>query len=526
MKRLLLLFSLVIFHLSFVYAQRSANIVFIGNSITYGALHEQREQTAPPVQCARWLCQREDIDTVYFRNCGRSGKTTYHFLPCAEDVIPAGDKTYFGDVVSKTRELVKAHPSLPLVFSIMLGTNDTVERPKNKHTEPDDYAKNLITIIDSLLKLWPDAHVVLNKPIWYYPDYHTKGGSIASKKSLKLIDTYYHQFPQVVAKSKAGHVHIGDADAYAYFEQHWKTDIVEEKDARGKSYWLHPNELGARKLAEYWGKAILPVLLNQKTVPVILTVGQSNADGRVPLDDLPVEMKDYQYCLWSYGSGDYETAMGTFSPYVPRVAKPKIGQSWGFDAVVYKKLEQLWQRSFYVIKHTDGGTAIDPSCKSSTHGLYWSADPTFLDSTTSASHGGKSLLKAFERQIDDCLPNLPKNYDIKCLIWHQGESDQRAADRYYDNLKAVIQHVRDHLVQVTGKKKYRKLPVVCGTFSKDSRQGSPVVAEALFRLSREDKHFYVVDACDLPLLSDRLHFNAQGAETLGDRVYEVIKKLQ
>ena len=266
MKRLLLLFSLVIFHLSFVYAQRSANIVFIGNSITYGALHEQREQTAPPVQCARWLCQREDIDTVYFRNCGHSGKTTYHFLPCAEDVIPAGDKTYFGDVVSKTRELVKAHPSLPLVFSIMLGTNDTVERPKNKHTEPDDYAKNLITIIDSLLKLWPDAHVVLNKPIWYYPDYHTKGGSIASKKSLKLIDTYYHQFPQVVAKSKAGHVHIGDADAYAYFEQHWKTDIVEEKDARGKSYWLHPNEQGAGRLAEFWGKALLPII---KSIPDI-----------------------------------------------------------------------------------------------------------------------------------------------------------------------------------------------------------------------------------------------------------------
>lgn len=266
MKRLLLLFSLVIFHLSFVYAQRSANIVFIGNSITYGALHEQREQTAPPVQCARWLCQREDIDTVYFRNCGRSGKTTYHFLPCAEDVIPSGDKTYFGDVVSKTRELVKAHPSLPLVFSIMLGTNDTVERPKNKHTEPDDYAKNLITIIDSLLKLWPDAHVVLNKPIWYYPDYHTKGGSIASKKSLKLIDTYYHQFPQVVAKSKAGHVHIGDADAYAYFEQHWKTDIVEEKDARGKSYWLHPNEQGAGRLAEFWGKALLPII---KSIPDI-----------------------------------------------------------------------------------------------------------------------------------------------------------------------------------------------------------------------------------------------------------------
>ena len=257
MRRILICLSFVFFHLSFSFAQQSINIVFIGNSITYGALHQQRELTAPPAQCARWLSQQEGIDTVYFKNCGRSGRTTYHFLPRVEDVIPAGDKTYFGDVVAKTRELVTAHPTLPLVFSIMLGTNDTVERTKNNHTTPDDYARNLTAIIDSLLQLWPDAHVVLNKPTWYYPDYHTKGGSIATKKSLKLIDTYYNMFPRVVASSKPGHVHIGDADAYAYFKHHYKTDVFEEKDARGRSYWLHPNEQGAARLAEFWGKAVL-----------------------------------------------------------------------------------------------------------------------------------------------------------------------------------------------------------------------------------------------------------------------------
>ena len=261
----------------------------------------------------------------------------------------------------------------------------------------------------------------------------------------------------------------------------------------------------------------------RKKVPVILTAGQSNADGRVPLADLPEQPKAFMYCQWSYGSGDFETATGQFSPFAPRVAKPKIEHSWGFDAVVYQLLEQLWQRPFYVVKHTDGGTAIDPSCKRSTHGLFWSADPAFLDSTTSASHGGKSLLKAFERQIADCLPNLPKNYDIKCLLWHQGESDQQAADRYYDNLKAVVSHIRQYLVEATGKKKYRQLPVVCATFSKDSRQGCQQVTDALYRLAREDKHFYVVDASDLPLLHDRLHFNAEGAQTLGQRVFETMK---
>lgn len=248
----------------------------------------------------------------------------------------------------------------------------------------------------------------------------------------------------------------------------------------------------------------------KKTVPVILVAGQSNADGRVPIADLPEELKTYKYCQWSYGSGNYETADGSFSLFSPRVAKPKMEASWGFDAVVYKKLEKLWKRPFYVIKQTMGGTAIDTSCKQSTNGWFWSYDAE------------KSLLKAFEQQIDDCLPNLPKNYDIKCLIWHQGESDQKTADRYYDNLKAVIQHIREHLVQVTGKKKYRKLPIVCGTFSKDSRQGSQQVTDALYRLASEDKHFYVVDASDLPLLSDRLHFNAQGAQTLGQRVYDIM----
>ena len=411
---------------AFSFAQQSANLVFIGNSITYGALHQAREQTAPPVLCAKWLSQQEGIDTVYFRNCGRSGRTTYHFLPNPTDVIPAGDKTYFGDVVAKTRELVEAHPSLPLVFSVMLGTNDAVERTKNPHTEPADYVRNLTVIIDSLLSLWPDAHVVLNRPIYNTSDYVTKNGSVASEKSLRIMNTYYKQLPKVVANSKKGHVHTGDANAYSYFKHHYSTSVFEEKDARGKSYWLHPNEQGAQKLGEYWGKAILPLLKtvqHQQPVPVILCAGQSNADGRVPLADFPDELKEYRYCQWSYGSGDFETATGAFTNYSPRVAKPKIEQSWGFDAVVYKRLEQLWQHPFYVIKHTDGGTAIDPSCKSSTHGLYWSADPAFLDATSSASHGGKSLLKAFERQIDDCLKNLPRNFDIKCLLWHQGESD-------------------------------------------------------------------------------------------------------
>ena len=246
-------------------------------------------------------------------------------------------------------------------------------------------------------------------------------------------------------------------------------------------------------------------------VPVILVAGQSNADGRVPMADFPKDVV-YRYCQWSYGSGDFETASGRFTLFSPRVAKPKIERSWGFDAIVYHLLEQHWQRPFYVIKQTMGGTAIDTTCTKSTHGWFWSVDAK-----------EKSLLKAFERQIDDCFSALsPQTPDIKCLIWHQGESDQPAADRYYDNLKAVIQHLRQHLYEMTGKKKYLRLPVICGTYAKGSRQRSQQVVDALYRLSREDRNFHVVDAIDLPLLPDRLHFNAEGAQTLGQRIYETM----
>ena len=249
----------------------------------------------------------------------------------------------------------------------------------------------------------------------------------------------------------------------------------------------------------------------EKPIPVVLTAGQSNADGRVPIAQLP-KFARYNYCQWSYGSGDFTKATGSFKPFAPTVGRPDLGDRWGFDAIVYYLLEQCWQQPFYVIKQTMGGTAIDTTCKKSTHGWFWSVNAK-----------EKSLLRAFCQQIDDCLDQLPYNYDIKCLIWHQGESDQPAADRYYDNLKPVIAYIRQHLVEKTGRREYASLPVVCGTFAKGSRQGSPLVVEALQRLAREDSHFHVVDASDLSLQSDRLHFDAHGAVDLGRRVFARMK---
>ena len=82
MKRLLFCLSFAFLCLSCSIAQtRSYNIVFIGNSITFGAIQKKPELTAPPVKCGQWLSQQEGIDTVYIKNCGRSGlQPTISFL--------------------------------------------------------------------------------------------------------------------------------------------------------------------------------------------------------------------------------------------------------------------------------------------------------------------------------------------------------------------------------------------------------------------------------------------------------------
>ncbi len=238
----------------------SYNIVFIGNSITYGALHKHRERTAPPVVCARWLMSQEDIDSVFYVNMGRSGRTTYHFLPDKKCVVPAGDKTYFGDVVSNTRQLVDKHPDCRLIFSIMLGTNDSAERPRNHRTTIDEYVKNITTIIDSLLQRWPNAMFVLQRPIYYTPGIHTQGGSLLDKAGAEMLVAYYKSFRQITYKYPKGVVSVGDRQAYGYFRKHWQTDMFEEQGADGKSFWLHPNEKGAEQLGLYWGKAIKKLL--------------------------------------------------------------------------------------------------------------------------------------------------------------------------------------------------------------------------------------------------------------------------
>lgn len=255
----LLILSLFIISLSSVHAQRNLNVVYIGNSITYGAMHKEPARTAPPVICSQWLTEQAGIDNCWYVNMGKSGKTTFNFVPAK-----TGIQNYWAELTEQTAQLVAQHPDAQLVFSIMLGTNDAAERPSNSKTTPYMYHHNMALIVDSLHARYPEAIFVLHKPIYFSVPFTTRNGSYQGADAPKMLGRYFDELKKLAKeyakRTGTPQVFVGDAAAFDYFRRTYQETLVHEKGFQDCDFWLHPNEEGSAKLAEYWGKAILNCL--------------------------------------------------------------------------------------------------------------------------------------------------------------------------------------------------------------------------------------------------------------------------
>ncbi len=274
-------------------------------------------------------------------------------------------------------------------------------------------------------------------------------------------------------------------------------------------------------------------LFAQKPAHVFITAGQSNTDGRVNNAELPGYIKQfatdtvdfktgaYRYCQISQNRND-----GHFESYFP---KGRITEGlWTYDAVTYYLLEQALQEEFYVIKYAVGGTSIQYP-NDTVKGRFWSANPAWLANTSSFEKGGKSLLKSFtesiDAAIDSTLSKLENGYTIDAFLWHQGESDDRYEEQYYENLKAVVAYVRNHLTAKTGQD-YSALPFVFGSIPKSNRHFRQGIEEAQQRKAKEDPNAWLIDMSAQELQKDRTHFNARSAEYLGQKMYAVLDSIQ
>ena len=237
-------------------AQKKLNVVFVGNSITQGALLENPMQEAPPARTGIWLGNQKGIAEVNISNQGVSGKTTVDFLPAS--------KSYFPKVKEAMDKLQQEHPDAISLFSIMLGTNDSANTTTNgAPVSAPQYYTNMKVIIDELMNAFPNALFVLHYPIWYSPNTYNGAQYLAS--GLKRLKSYYPCLQELVesyAESSRGKVFLGDTEATAYFETHYQTELRPEQGYAG-IFYLHPNKQGAESLATFWGKAIYNAVMSR-----------------------------------------------------------------------------------------------------------------------------------------------------------------------------------------------------------------------------------------------------------------------
>ena len=245
--RLIILALLLLAGNALIAQKRDLNIVFIGNSITYGAGLADPATEAPPVIAAGYLRQQSNIGTVDFANQGHSGYTTVDFLPSTGGVFKDVEKS--AHAFTNTQAL--------LIFSIKLGTNDSaIEGPRGAPVFPEVYYQNLKAIADSLLKEFPTCIVIFQHPVWYSPN--TYNGAKYLQEGLDRLQNYLPQIDQLVADYAATYpkrVFVGDTKAFDYFKKHSTTDLQAEQGHQG-TFYLHPNKQGAVALGNFWGDAI------------------------------------------------------------------------------------------------------------------------------------------------------------------------------------------------------------------------------------------------------------------------------
>jgi lysophospholipase L1-like esterase len=219
-------------------------VVFIGDSITQGAGLSRTDWT-PCDACAHALELGPEPRQIFYSNEGHSGHTTKDYLPGGSD---------FSQAIASATRLNAEHDGL-LVFSIMLGTNDSASRgPNGSPIDSTTLHSNLRSIVARLLQEFPQSEVVLNRPTWYSSNTHN--GATYEEEGLQRLTTYFPVLPWLAREFPRGRVFEGDTRGYDYFAATYLTTLRPEHGQNG-TFYLHPNPAGARDLGCLWAQAIL-----------------------------------------------------------------------------------------------------------------------------------------------------------------------------------------------------------------------------------------------------------------------------
>lgn len=285
--------------------KENINLVFIGNSITYGATLSSPSTQAPPIIC-RQLIQKATGVKTHVHNGGHSGITTLGFLP---------GRTDFTQCATAANSFVKGNGGL-LYFSIMLGTNDSaISGTEGAPVSTDTYRENMKQIIEELLKRFPTCKILVNYPIWYSPNTHN--GARYLEEGMNRLHSYYPIIDELAASYDR--VFAGNREVWDFFEDN-KALFTAESGNSG-TFFLHPNVNGAKRLAEIWARSLAELI---------------QSDGIELKNDLPADgtfrpQPNKTYTITT-ARGDY----GTKDGFLTNTVNSSLGASKGEFAFVVR----------------------------------------------------------------------------------------------------------------------------------------------------------------------------------------------
>lgn len=201
-----------LFLLTYTISFSQKKIACIGDSITYGARIENREENSYPAQL------QDILGTEWLvGNFGNSGST----------LLKKGNKPYW-----KQKQFTAAKNFNPDVVIIKLGTNDT--KPYNiKHKE--DFVKNYIELIDIFKELPSKPEIYVCFPVPAFP------GNFKITNKV-LVSEVIPRIKKVIDQTKVKSINL-----YQPFTE--DADLFPDK--------IHPNKEGAGKIAKIVSQYLL-----------------------------------------------------------------------------------------------------------------------------------------------------------------------------------------------------------------------------------------------------------------------------
>jgi lysophospholipase L1-like esterase len=234
---------------------RNLDIVYIGNSITQGVQLADPAEDAPPACATKYFRTLKSVESANFLNRGRSGYTTVNFLPTANGELSKVTAAVKDFHIDNTRLLV---------FSIMLGTNDSAEEgPRGAPLWPEQYHINMKAITDKLIAEFHGCKIIYQQPIWYSTNTYNRSRYL--KAGLERLQSYFPELRSLVSEysmTNPGQVSIGDTTSFSYFRDNYLTELIPEPGNAG-TFYLHPNKKGAESLGRFWAEGIYLALFSK-----------------------------------------------------------------------------------------------------------------------------------------------------------------------------------------------------------------------------------------------------------------------